>query len=399
MSEQTVMTAPKAHTYTTMRARSSLAARLTALNALGFAVAAAAMTGVVVFLVRSTYSEESTRQRALQVADELGFDPGGEGARALARVIGVEPGELLTQVAADARNDALRQMLVPTIVGLTVTVVGFTAMAWWIAHRALRPLRDMAASARQITADEPSSQRLTPTDGPDDEVRQLGEAFDGAFQRIESVLVAQRSFATHAAHELRTPLAVLRAEAELEIAAGGTSRLAQTALGTVDRCDRLISSLLTLARLDATDASSFTATVRLAELTGDVAGEIASLADRHGVELALELDEVSITGDQGLVRSLIANLLSNAIVHNVAGGQVTVSVTADRRLIVSNTGTVMSAETLARLGQPFERLHPDRPGLGLGLVVIDAIADRHGAVVTRSARSGGGLTTVVQFGR
>jgi signal transduction histidine kinase len=202
------------------------------------------------------------------------------------------------------------------------------------------------------------------------------------------------------AHELRSPLAAQRALLELALAdpAADVASWREIGADVLDSCleqERLLEACLSLARSERGLARRVP--VDLAAL----AGQALRAHDLSGLERAVVLEPAFASGDPELLERLVANLVSNAIRHNVASGRIDLATRAESglaHLTVMNTGPVVVAGDLQRLFQPFERLAPRRgDGVGLGLVIVQAIADAHDAAVTATPRAGGGLTIDVAF--
>ncbi len=302
-------------------------------------------------------------------------------------------------ISHDAKQN-LAGLAIVVVVAVVALCVG-----WLIAGRVLRPLRTITATARAISARN-LHQRLA-IDGPDDEFRRLGETLDGLFGRLEASFQAQRHFVANASHEMRTPLAAEKTVLQVALAdpdaTAGTLRAAcEKALQWNGQQERLIDSLLTLA-------SSERGIERREDFDlADIAAR--AIRDRHAdtglrdIRIDTDLSAAPATGDPALVESLIANLVSNAIRHNVEGGRVEISTAlTDGRaaLRVCNTGPLVPADEVDRLFQPFQRLGTQRVrqagGHGLGLAIVSAIADVHGADLTARAGPEGGLDIRVSF--
>jgi signal transduction histidine kinase len=205
------------------------------------------------------------------------------------------------------------------------------------------------------------------------------------------------------AHELRQPLATQRALLELTLtdpdADMATWReLGRKILGTCEQQERLLEACLTLAR-----SQSGLPRHEPVELQ-EIAAEALRTHDTHALERILLLEPAPTTGDPDLLKRLAANLVSNAIRHNIPGGQIKIKTgTKARRAVlgVTNTGPLVPPRELTRLFQPFERLssNPDAftPGLGLGLPIIQAITDAHGASLTVRPQPSGGLDIRISF--
>lgn len=290
-----------------------------------------------------------------------------------------------------------------------VTVVFLAAVAvgggWWIAGRVLRPLRTMTTTARDISARN-LHQRLAIT-GPDDEVRQLGQTLDSLFERLEAAFQAQRNFVANASHELRTPVTAEKTVLQVAVADPQATAVAlraacEKALQWNAQQERLIDSLLTLASTERGIESW--QPIDLADLAAKAIGDVRQDAERHGIQFDTDLSVAPTTGDPALAHSLIANLVSNAIRHNHDDGRVDVSTgIVDERAVVTvgNTGPLIPPDDIERLFQPFQRLGAPRirraDGHGLGLAIVRAIINAHGAILTANARPGGGLDISVSF--
>jgi len=214
---------------------------------------------------------------------------------------------------------------------------------------------------------------------------------------------AERSFVAYAAHELRGEITVQLALAEATLADPHTDAAALREMGVevVAGCwrqERLLEALLTLSRSEYG---------RLRREPVDLAATTAEVLRAHdhpGLITTTALEPARTTGDPRLIERLVANLVANAIRHNIPGGRLDIATrTAARRatFAIANTGPVIPAGELARLFQPFQRLshHPGASddGFGLGLAIVQAIANAHDATVTAQPRTGGGLRIDIDF--
>ncbi|MDQ6807575.1 MAG: HAMP domain-containing histidine kinase [Actinomycetota bacterium] len=308
--------------------------------------------------------------------------------------------------AAAARRSAAGPQFTPwpLLLALAAIAIGVLA-AWWLAGRFLRPLRAMTTAAREISAT--NLDRRLSLEGPDDELTELGRTLDDLFGRLQASFESQRQFVANASHELRTPLAGQRTLLQVALAdpdadAPGLRSTCEEALELSGHQERLIEALLTLATSERGIESW--EPFDLAQLTQDIVHSRRPDAERHGVQIDATLDEAHAVGDPGLVASLVANLLDNAIRHNVADGAVKVSTSATpdgARLTVSNTGAVVPFIEVERLFQPFQRLGDQRvgpaDGHGLGLTIVKAIATAHRANLTARPRPKGGLDIQITF--
>ena len=308
--------------------------------------------------------------------------------------------------AAAARNSSTgpTSNLWPFLLALAAIGVAVLA-AWWLAGRVLRPLRAITTTAQEISAT--NLDRRLSLEGPDDELTELGRTLDDLFERLQASFESQRQFVANASHELRTPLAGQRTLLQVALAdpdadAQDLRSTCEEALELSGQQERLIDALLTLATSERGVESW--EPFDLAQLTQDIVLSRRPDAERHGVQIDATLGEAHAVGDPGLVASLVANLLDNAIRHNAADGAVEISTrsTPDGpRLTVSNTGAVVPSVELERLFQPFQRLGAQRVGPagghGLGLTIVKAIATAHGANLTARPGPQSGLDIQVTF--
>jgi signal transduction histidine kinase len=314
--------------------------------------------------------------------------------------IGPTPEQLLAQAHAQSAA-ALRQLMIQSGIALAIMALLSIWLGWLVAGRALRPLRTITNAARDISAS--NLHRRLALAGPDDELKQLGTTFDGLLARLESSFEAQRQFVANASHELRTPLTLERTLIEVALADPNATEatLRETAtkvLRAGEQQERLIEALLTLSRsqrgLDRHEHVDLAA----------IAADVLPTVDHDGLTIMTTLQPAGTSGDPRLLERLVANLVGNAVHHNVANGRVDVA-TATRAgravLTVANTGPAIPPGEVARLFEPFRRLDPDRTantnGVGLGLSIVDAIATAHRASLTALAQPEGGLAVEVSF--
>ena len=288
---------------------------------------------------------------------------------------------------------------------LAILAVLALGAGWLLAGRVLRPLHAITSSARHISASN-LHQRLQVT-GPGAEFTELGETLDDLFARLEASFESQRRFVANASHELRTPLAAERTLLQVALAdpEASTETLRSAcaeALALGEQQETLISALLTLASSER--GLERRERFDLASLARKVIMDQQDAAGRRGIQIDAALQPAPAAGDPSLAECLVANLVDNAVRHNRPGGQVQVSVTASEGqavLAVSNTGEPIPPAEIERLFQPFQRLGADRVrgagGHGLGLAIVRAIADAHGAVLAATPGPGGGLAVQVTF--
>ena len=308
--------------------------------------------------------------------------------------------------AAAARRSAAGPTFTPWPFLLALAAIAIAALAaWWLAGRFLRPLRAMTTAAQEISATN-LGRRLS-LDGPDDELTELGRTLDDLFGRLQSSFESQRQFVANASHELRTPLAGQRTLLQVALAdpdadAQALRSTCEEALQLSGQQERLIDALLTLATSERGVESW--EPFDLTQIAEDIVHSRRPDAQRYGVQIGATFDKAPAIGDASLIASLIANLLDNAIRHNLTNGavEISTSATADgARLTVSNTGAVVPLLEVERLFEPFQRVGHQRvasaDGHGLGLAIVKAIASAHGATLTARPRPQGGLDIQVSF--
>jgi signal transduction histidine kinase len=315
--------------------------------------------------------------------------------------------QLVDPVGAQHTAD-LGRLLEVSWLALAVTSVAAGVLGWIAAGRVLRPVRAITETARTISAG--NLHRRIAVSGPNDEFKRLGDTLDELLGRLEAAFEAQRRFVANASHELRTPLTVERTLLQVALADpdANTTMLRSTCqelLASGAEHERLLESLLTLATSErGLDRVEW---LDVAALTDDALEAAHSTIERASLHAEIALEPAEASGDPALVRRLAANLIDNAIAHNVSGGRIAVSTaTVDGHavLTVANTGTVIAADEVDRLFEPFHRRAETRAAdvdghHGLGLSIVRAIAEAHGAGITAEARPAGGLAVTVTFPR
>ncbi|HUC04012.1 MAG TPA: HAMP domain-containing sensor histidine kinase, partial [Acidimicrobiales bacterium] len=309
-----------------------------------------------------------------------------------------------TVQAAQRASDS-HQLLVTSGIALAIVAVLALGSGWLVAGRMLRPIRTITRTARRISSS--SLHERLGLEGPRDELKELGDTLDELFGRLEAAFEAQRHFVANASHELRTPLTAERALLQVALDNPDTSvaawrSTAEEVLASSDEQARLIDALLTLASSES--GLDHLEPVDLAAIAHHVVSEPQRRGARHGLQIDVDLGPAPGQGDPRLLESLVANLIDNAITHNVPDGRIHVLTGLhDGRawLRVDNTGPVVPADAMDHLFEPFRRLDPRRihhdDGHGLGLSIVRAIATAHGASITADAMDGGGIAIEVTF--
>jgi signal transduction histidine kinase len=308
-----------------------------------------------------------------------------------------------TIVSAQHNADLARLLTISWIV-LLVTTAGAAVLGWFAAGRVLRPVREITATARTISAGN-LHERLART-GPNDEFKQLGDTLDDLLGRLEASFDAQRRFVANASHELRTPLTLERTLLQVALADPNASERTLRAVceellaSQVDQ-ERLLEALLTLASSER--GLEGREPVDLPALVDSALRQLTPKLEQRGLSTEVTLHRATTMGDPALIGRLIANLIDNAIDHNVNRGQLDIRTqTLDGRaeLTISNTGLPIPSGEIERLFEPFQRLQGRTTNdghHGLGLSIVRAIAVAHNAELSATPRPGGGLIVTVRF--
>jgi signal transduction histidine kinase len=289
--------------------------------------------------------------------------------------------------------------------GITVAVLSAITwgLAWLLSGRMLRPLRQITETARRITGED-LHERLA-LNGPADELTELGDTFDAMLARLETAFTGQQLFAANAAHELRTPLAVMRAELDLLLTGPPPSpaeirdtaaRLRRTVLSS----EQMLERLLTLTR--GMLAPGEREPVPLEQITGQALAAAVQNARARGLTIRPGLHEACAYGDPSLLGELAGNLVGNAVTYNCPDGWIAaVTRTDGDRVIleISNSGQQIADEDVDGLLEPFRRAGQQRTGngSGLGLSIVRAIITAHGGELSLRALAGGGLAVRVSL--
>jgi two-component system, OmpR family, sensor kinase len=322
------------------------------------------------------------------------------------RIYSAALGALVIQVAQplEVRDRLAIAAASRTLSPLLVLIPFLALLVWWMVGRGLRPLDKLARAAESRT---PAALEPFDDEGAPVEAAPLVRSLNGLLGRLRTALEAQRAFVGDAAHELRTPLASLKLQVQLaERAADEGQRAAALAevYSGLERATHVVQQLLTLARLEpGQPPASAVAQVALGELVGAAVADHALLAEGREIDLgATTVDaRARVQGDAEALRTLLANLVDNAIRYTPRGGRVDVSAGLDEGrpfLEVADSGDGIPAEERERVFDRFYRREgTGEPGTGLGLAIVKAIAQRHGAEVVLTDAPGGGLVARVSF--
>lgn len=350
------------------------------------------------------------------VSDELGSPgPGGPGEtdRGGDRPAVPSDGVSVASPGLVVAGVFRQQQLLWSGVGIGVAGVVAAGVGWFVSRRLLRPIDDIVAATRRITAST-LHERIGAT-GPSDELTRVAATIDDLLDRLESSFEAQRRFVAFASHELRTPLAVQRAALQIGLHDPTPEQLVATREQLLEvnrRSEHLVESLLALATADRGLAADVTGPVDLGAVVDEVVTSVADAARASSVHVVVEHGTFRpVTGDAVLVGQLVRNLVANAVEYNEPNGWVWVHGGAEAVLVVENSGPVVPAEVAATLTQAFVRgggRPADAAGSagsadgaaggaapvrhsGLGLAIVASIARAHGWSLQVDPRDEGGL--------
>ena len=276
-------------------------------------------------------------------------------------------------------------------------------LAYFVSGRALKPLRSFASQVEQVQLNNLADMRID--EDAISEFRQLSRSFNQMLERLNNAFSAQRQFTGNAAHELRTPLALMQAQLELFSAEHPDMRPETAEFLTLlrEQTERLIQMTRTLLEMSNLRQVARNERIQLAPMIEEIFTDLAPLSDKRGVTLTAEGNGI-MTGSDALIYRLIFNLTENAVKYNRQGGSVRVSVTQKPEkllLRVSDTGCGIPKEYQCSIFQPFFRVDKSRSreygGAGLGLSLVWEIADLHGGSVWVEESSDKGTTIAVEL--
>ncbi len=312
------------------------------------------------------------------------------------------------QLGEQARHSSRDYLLHTGLIYFGIIVIIGASGGYLLARQALRPIAKVTRTARQLST-ETLDQRIG-LGGPDDELRELADTFDEMLARLDAAFDGQRLFVANASHELRTPLSVIRTEIDVTLSDPAASseelrRMGQVALAATDRAQRLVGSLLTLARLQSGGRGDLEVRepVDLATLVPAVLDSVETEAKDRSISVEIETSPARTLGDPRLLERLIGNLVENAVRHNVTGGWLRVTCgAADGRvwLHVANGGQVIAPSDVDLLFEPFRRggkVRTATRGSGLGLSIVRLIVEAHHGRLQAAAPPFGGLAVRIEL--
>jgi signal transduction histidine kinase len=377
--------------------RRTVRVRLALLNAAIFLFLGTVLIAAIVLAIRSASPVVAvTAHPTVKHALPFHLRSGGVSAIKI-----LPPADALLQ-----QHDAdVNRLFVVAWIVLALTALVSIPLGWFAAGRMLRPVREITRRTRLISAGN-LHERLA-FEGPPDEFTELGDTLDDLLARLQRSFDAQRRFVANASHELRTPLTVERTL--LQVALADPNANAETLRATCEELlitgreqERLIDAMLTLAASESGIGKR--EPVDLGEMAARVLAEPRFEREAAGLSITSDLAPAVTMGDPDLLERMLANLVDNAVQHNIPAGtaHVRTGVSDGRPFAeVTNSGVVIAPDEVPILFEPFRRLGQQRVGdsghQGLGLSIVRAIATAHGATVDAKPGPNGGLTVVVSF--
>jgi signal transduction histidine kinase len=311
------------------------------------------------------------------------------------REFSVETGQLNTFM------DAARRGLIATLLSALPALLCIAAFGGYrLVRRALAPVAGMINAAEALTFNSPS--KRLPAAGTDDVIEELGRTLNRMLERLDSAYQHANKFSADAAHELRTPLAIMRGELEFiafhPMLPPELSAAAESALNETVRLGQTVENLITLSVIDSVGGKRAHLPVELRALAVETIDQMQLLADEKRIALTCtQTPPVLTLGDRNRLKQVLVNLIDNAIKYTQPEGRVTVKARADgdhALLEVTDTGIGISPEHQANVFDRFFRVDPARgvSGAGLGLAITRSICTAHGGTVELDSAPGRGST-------
>jgi len=302
-------------------------------------------------------------------------------------------------------NETIYDLQEQVFLGIPVILIFAGLGGYFLADRALRPIKQITITAQQITARD-LSRRLEYI-GPQDEIGNLAETFDQMIGRLQSSFERERRFTGDAAHELRTPLTILKGQIDVTLSRPRNSaeyeKKLQELSVQVDRLIRLSNALLFLSRSDQNQIAFHPTSINLRELLDALIEQLHPLAEEKNLNLLMQIsDDIFVCGDSDYLIRLFMNLLENALKYTPVNGRVTVSAVKESdeiRIAIHNSGAGISQEHLEHLFERFYRIDADRSsqtgGSGLGLAIAHEIVHMHAGEISVASEPGKGVKFTV----
>lgn len=305
-------------------------------------------------------------------------------------------------------EEGLRRLRRAFFAGVPLILLLASLGGYFLARKSLSPIALMSEQTRRITAEKLSLRLDVPN--PRDEVGQLATTINALLGRLDAAFREQQRFIADASHELRTPVAVLRGEAEVALGKEREVREYQEALSLIkdeaERLTRIVENLFLLARQPIATPSPVKEPLHVDEVVAECVRAAQVLATQKAVRLNLSksLPRVHLQGDEEMLKRMVLNLLDNAVKYTATGGEICVAlevVDDSARIVVTDTGFGIPAEDHARIFDRFYRVDKTRSralgGAGLGLSIARRIAEAHGGMISVESVAGHGSTFTVEL--
>jgi heavy metal sensor kinase len=291
-------------------------------------------------------------------------------------------------------------LLLPITVVLTSMFAGE-----FLASITLKPLKNMIATARQITA-ENMSLRITAPDTKD-EIRQLAETFNDMLEKIQRVFISQKQFIQDVSHELRTPLTIMKGELEVALKRQRSpeeySSTLKSSLEETNKIGRLLENLLALARFDSSSATLTRDPSEISVIMRDILDDMEILAHQKGIEVEfISQDDIIISIDRDKIMRAFINILENAIKYTPENGKISVEILQENAcaiITITDTGIGIPEHDLPHIFDRFYQVDKSRSsaGFGLGLSISRSIIEAHGGSITVESNQHKGTTFLISL--
>ncbi len=306
--------------------------------------------------------------------------------------------------AAAQRTQTLDDLRLYSLIGLGVLTLASAGLGWVVSGRVIRPVTAITDTARRAS-EQHLGERIALA-GPRDELKELADTFDAMLDRLDVAFSTQRRFVANASHELRTPLTVMRTAMEVTLAKPNythdqIAQMAAKVRRSIDQAEDTIDALLVLATSD--QGLTGREYVDLSTAAEDALEGVAGSASELDLHVDLDLLPAEVTGDRVLLERMVANVIDNAVRHNVDGGWIRLRTGADAGrayLDVTNSGLHVPEERIPSLFEPFQRGEDrasGRKGVGLGLSIVRSVVDAHDASVVVTSLPEGGLRVRIEL--
>lgn len=305
---------------------------------------------------------------------------------------------------AAQRTQTLDNLHLYSLIGLGVLTLVSGGLGWVVSGRVLRPVMAITDTARRAS-EQHLGERLALA-GPQDELKELADTFDAMLDRLDMAFTTQRSFVANASHELRTPLTIMRTALEVTLAKPSytpeqVALMSAKVRRSIDQAEKTIDALLVLATSDQ-GLTNFEY-VDFSTAAEDALESAAASISEHHLKVEADLLPAGATGDRVLLERMVANVIDNAVLHNIDEGWIRLrtGVAGGRAFLdISNSGPFVPEERIPSLFDPFQRGEDranGRKGVGLGLSIVRSVAGAHNASVVATSQPDGGLRVCIEL--